>query len=85
MQNPIMDKTHRILNEMLANLEEVLESDIVCLHGPITPELIELVKDEVEALKKDSCREKLSVILTTNGGDANATERIAGGNRMVVH
>ncbi len=78
MQNPMFNKTQEILEDMLKGLENEFEADFICIDGPIAPDLVGLVRDAVEMMKADKASmDKLCIILTTDGGDANTTERLA--------
>lgn len=77
MRNPIKNKTEEILREKLSALEDSFDADFLCINGPLTPDLVNLVRDAVEMLKeRDDTKEKLCIMLTTTGGDANTTERL---------
>lgn len=77
MQNPMINKTQEILDEMLKRLEEEFRADFLCINGPLTPDLIGLVRDAVEIIHSgEKASDKLCIILTTNGGEANTTERL---------
>lgn len=73
----LIDKALKeLMMQSLIELEQKTNSDVLCYFGPIVDgnenELLEIVED----LSKDSDkRERLSIILTTNGGSATAVER----------
>ena len=78
MINPIENTTQDALFGMLDKIGVEFESDAICIHGPITPDLVTNVYDTIEETKKKrNLFAKVVVVLTTNGGDANSTERIA--------
>lgn len=51
-------------------------SDVVAINGPIVKEMLPIIRDGIEMMKKNSQRNKLSIILTTNGGSAEVAERL---------
>lgn len=77
MQNPMINKTEEMLYEMLDKLEDSFKADFLYINGPLTPDLVGLVRDSVEILRTSgSSFDKLCIMLTTDGGDANTTERL---------
>lgn len=73
-----MDRIPRAINNLLKNkiqeIEELTNSDVLAINGPIVDELLNIVLNLVEGIKNK--RKKLSIILTTNGGSAEVTERL---------
>lgn len=73
-----MDRIPRAINNLLKNkiqeIEELTNSDVLAINGPIVDELLNIVLNLVEGIQNK--REKLSIILTTNGGSAEVTERL---------
>src|SRR5258708_17434681 len=65
-----------LLNEKLLSLEQYLNSDILCYYGAFMDGIENHMLSIIEDIARDSQkREKLTVILTTNGGSAIAVER----------
>jgi Serine dehydrogenase proteinase len=65
-----------LLNDKLLVLEEKLNSDIFCYSGNIFDGIENHILEVIEELSRDeSKREKLTIILTTDGGSAIAVER----------
>lgn len=63
------------LNRRLKAIEEYLEADVMtCIH-PIQQPMDDLIRDYIEDIKNR--RDKLLVILETNGGSIETAERIA--------
>lgn len=76
MNNPIDKAIRDMLNEALAELENVLNSDVLCYYGPIANGNENMMLQIVEELSKDpNKKEQLAILLTTNGGSAMAVER----------
>lgn len=73
-----MDRIPRAVNNLLKieieKIEKLTESDVLAINGPIVDELLNFVLNLVEDIQNK--REKLSIILTTNGGSAEITERL---------
>ncbi|MCX4334741.1 MAG: serine dehydrogenasease [Bacteroidales bacterium] len=65
-----------LLNDSLNELENTLKSDVFTYFGPIVDGLENDILSIIEDLAKTpNKRERLAVILTTNGGSATAVER----------
>jgi len=65
------------LSNILKELEDSLDSDILVYYGPLEDNIVQPFVEIVEDLASDSeKRDKLSIILTTNGGSAVAVERM---------
>lgn len=76
MNNPIDKAIKDMLNEALAELENVLSSDVLCYFGPIANGNENMMLQIVEELAQDpNKKEQLAILLTTNGGSAMAVER----------
>jgi len=76
MNNPIDKAIKDMLNKALAELENVLNSDVLCYFGPIANGNENMMLQIVEELAQDPNRkEQLAILLTTNGGSAMAVER----------
>ena len=76
MNNPIDKAIKDMLNEALTELENVLNSDVLCYFGPIANGNENMMLQIVEELAQDpNKKEQLSILLTTNGGSAMAVER----------
>ena len=76
MNNPIDKAIKDMLNEALTELENVLNSDVLCYFGPIANGNENMMLQIVEELAQDPNKnEQLSILLTTNGGSAMAVER----------
>ena len=76
MNNPIDKAIKDMLNEALAELENVLNSDVLCYFGPIANGNENMMLQIVEELVQDpNKKEQLAILLTTNGGSAMAVER----------
>jgi Serine dehydrogenase proteinase len=74
------DLDHTILNhinEKAKELENALNSDVVCYFGQIHPQYFRLFRNFIEDVKTKSLREDgaLSIVLRTPGGSAETTER----------
>lgn len=74
--NQIPDAINFLIKKLLNDLEKKLDSDIMAINGPINNELLHFSRDFIEDLKHKSNRNKLSIILTTNGGSAEVAERL---------
>lgn len=76
MSNPIDKAIKDMLNNALAELENVLNSDVLCYFGPIANGNENMMLQIVEELVQDpNKKEQLAILLTTNGGSAMAVER----------
>lgn len=84
----LFDGTIKTLsNERLARIEEILESDVLFYFGPIYESLLKYFRDFLEDLQKDVKKgsggkskakkdRALTIILKTDGGSANAAEKM---------
>jgi hypothetical protein len=76
MKPPVDGAIHKLLLENLLAIESKFDCDVFCYYGPIVDGIEKKVLEIIEDLVKDDHRkEKLLVILTTNGGSAIAVER----------
>ena len=70
--------THKIIGDLLSNaisnIERVLDSDVITIYAPIYPG-IEGRFSRILDLKKEK-REKLAIILQTNGGYSSTAEKL---------
>lgn len=74
--NQIPSVINHLINKVLDDLEKKLASDVIAINGPIVKEMLPMIRDGIEMMKKNSQRNKLSIILTTNGGSAEVAERL---------
>lgn len=68
-------QTPTLLNEDLRNLEDVLQSDVLTIFGPIRPGLENTIRNTIEGLRNR--RGKIAVVLDTVGGVVEVVERMA--------
>lgn len=65
-----------LLNDKLSEIEKLMSADVFSYTGPIADGNENIILDIIEDLAKDSSKkDRLVVILTTNGGSAFAVER----------
>lgn len=64
------------LDNMISELGGHLKSDVLSFNGPIVFPVDEVVRDLIEALKQSSTKQKLAVVLTTDGGYIEVAHRI---------
>lgn len=77
MLNPVNDATIQLLNEMLKNIETKFNADFINIKGPIEHGLENLFLHIIEDLSRDGDkRDRLLIMITTNGGDALIVERL---------
>lgn len=77
MLDPVNKATQDELNSLLEKIEVLFDSDFLNINGPIGGGLDTMLLNIVEELAEDDKkREKLLVMITTNGGDALTVERI---------
>ena len=74
--NQISSVINHLINKVLDDLEKKLVSDVIAINGPMVKEMLPMIRDGIEMMKKNSQRNKLSIILTTNGGSAEVAERL---------
>jgi membrane-bound ClpP family serine protease len=76
MNNPIDSAVKELLNQALAKIETVLNSDVLCYFGPIADGNENFILQIVEELAQGpNKKEQLAIVLTTTGGSAMAVER----------
>ena len=76
MNNPIDSAVKELLNQSLAKIETLLNSDVLCYFGPIADGNENFILQIVEDLAQDkNKKEQLAIVLTTTGGSAMAVER----------
>jgi hypothetical protein len=64
------------LNRRIVELENPFDSDVIFYYGPIAPEMVKIFRDFLEKLKEEiNKKDKLTVILNTAGGSAEAVEK----------
>ncbi len=76
MINQIPMAINSLIKDLLIKLENKLDADIVAINGPIDDGLLNVSRHFIEILKQKSKKNKLSIILTTNGGSAEVAERL---------
>lgn len=77
MLDRVNKATQNELNNLLKKMEELFESDFLNINGPIGGGLDTMLLNIVEELAEDGKkRDRLLVMITTNGGDALTVERI---------
>jgi len=69
-----------LVDNRARKLEELLESDLIFYYGQIHPALFRTFRDFIEEVKSKSEKDlnRISVVLRTNGGSAETTERMVG-------
>ena len=76
MTNPIDEAVKDMLNNAIHELEDVLQSDVLCYYGSIANGNENLILQIIEELAHDpKKKDQLAILLTTNGGSAMAVER----------
>lgn len=65
-----------LLQDKLAQLEKLFNSDITFFYGPIGTGVIKPYRDFIEPLKKDSSYNTLTVFLNTPGGSVETVEKL---------
>ena len=76
MNNPRDSAVKELLNQSLAKIETLLNSDVLCYFGPIADGNENFILQIVEDLAQDkNKKEQLAIVLTTTGGSAMAVER----------
>lgn len=77
MLDPVNKATRQELNNLLEKIEDLFDSDFLNIKGPIGGGLDTMLLKIVEDLSNDEFKkDKLLVMITTNGGDALTVERI---------
>lgn len=77
MLDPINKAMQEELSGLLGDLEELFEADFFNIKGPIGNGIEPIILDIIEDLAEDDeKRDRLLVMITTNGGDALTVERI---------
>lgn len=64
----------RLLDERIATLEDLTQSDVISMHGPITWAVDDLLRLTIERQKPE--RERITVALTTGGGFIEVVRRM---------
>ncbi|AWM34148.1 SDH family Clp fold serine proteinase [Hymenobacter nivis] len=77
----LFDKTiFDLVTNQLKDLEAKLDSDVLFYYGPIDISYIKLFRDCIEELKspanQEKMHERLTIVLNTPGGSAEATEKM---------
>ena len=76
MEFPINDNIKLLLKQRLNELEQYLEADVLAFYGPIVDgtenQFLQIIEQLVDDQNK---KDKLYIILTTNGGSAISVER----------
>jgi hypothetical protein len=68
---------NKMATDSLVALENRLKSDVIFFYGPIQSSIVKIFRDFLENLKKDEFKNKrLSIILNTPGGSAEAVEKL---------
>ena len=65
------------LDIRIAYIQRITEADCIAIWGPLFYGVDNIVRDEIEQLKKQGKRQKLVVVLTTPGGSVEVAQRIA--------
>ncbi len=65
------------LRERLEELESQVDGDVISLVGPMVDPIDDRVRTSIETLRADRTRDKLLVLLETDGGYAEIVQRIA--------
>lgn len=78
MNNKSIDsKGREMVQKAFSSLEKYLNCDLLTIWGDIVDGMENLIKDIVEALKKDNVKhDKLFVVLTTTGGSLTPVQKI---------
>lgn len=72
------DVIRRLLREKCETLESKLSAEVIMVHSILMPGLDDIIRREVENISTaDGCRNKLAVVLETDGGSIEAVERIS--------
>jgi hypothetical protein len=64
------------LSERLKALEDVFESDALCINGPLVYGTDDLVRTVIEDMRQEGSRKRLAIVLTTDGGYIEPVQRI---------
>lgn len=66
-----------LVNQKAQELETLLESDVICYFGAISPSYVRLFRNFIEHVKSNSTvkTDRISIVLRTPGGVAETTER----------
>jgi hypothetical protein len=71
------DVIERALHEGNAEISKLFSADLILLKTPMRPPVDDAIKDEIEEIKRrKGAKDKLVVILETNGGFVETVERI---------
>ncbi len=70
------------LNKGLLGLEKAFDADVISYNGEIAQQSLKLFRDFLENLTRSQLHKRLAFLLTTNGGSAEASEKIV---EMVRH
>ena len=78
MRNKLTKTINYVLDEQIKSLEKILLADVICIDAPIDSITASLTRNVLEYMQNHRIlNNKICVILTTSGGDANSTERMA--------
>ena len=66
-----------LINVKAQELEKILDSDVICYFGAISPSYVRMFRNFVEHVKSHSTikKDRVSIVLRTPGGVAETTER----------
>ncbi|MDE0014838.1 MAG: serine dehydrogenasease [Candidatus Poribacteria bacterium] len=73
-QHSTARSTRSLLNQDLSSLEDVLQTDVLTIFGPIRPGLERIIRESVEGIRYR--RGRIAIILDTTGGVVEVVERM---------
>ncbi|HHZ15090.1 MAG TPA: serine dehydrogenasease [Candidatus Cloacimonetes bacterium] len=77
MRQPVDKAIQTLLDTELSNIEKILKADMVAYHGALVEGVDRIFRFVIEDLATDKeKKDKLVVVLTTNGGNIETVERI---------